>query len=103
MAKALRSENLAKVGIDRKKLYLTYCDRYYLVQSLTDEQKIIIKRDFIIDTFIEAQRGNYTAVMLIDYAKQYAPDKYEEIQETHNEIYKKRHERIMEKIVVIEK
>ncbi|MFR9592774.1 MAG: ParB/RepB/Spo0J family partition protein, partial [Rikenellaceae bacterium] len=102
MAKSLRSENFAKVGIDPEKLYLTDCDRYHLVQSLTEEQKIIIKRDFIVSNLSDAARGNYTAVMLMDYAKQHTPDKFEEIQETHNEVYEKRHERIMEKIAVIE-
>ncbi|MFI3290078.1 MAG: ParB/RepB/Spo0J family partition protein [Rikenellaceae bacterium] len=102
MAKTLRSENFAKLGIDPEKHYLTDCDRWHLVQSLTEEQKVIIKRDFIVNSFSEAQRGNYTGVMLMDYAKQHAPEKYEEIQETHNEVYEKRHERIMEKIAVIE-
>ncbi|MFI3306473.1 MAG: ParB/RepB/Spo0J family partition protein [Rikenellaceae bacterium] len=101
MAKSLRSENFAKVGIDPEKHYLTDCDRWHLVQSLTEEQKIIIKRDFIVSNFSDAARGNYTAVMLMDYAKQHAPDKYEEIQESHNEVYEKRHTRIEEKIAVI--
>ncbi|MFI3303992.1 MAG: ParB/RepB/Spo0J family partition protein [Rikenellaceae bacterium] len=103
MAKSLRSENFAKVGIDPEKHYLTDCDRWHLVQSLTEEQKTIIKRDFIVSNFSDAARGNYTAVMLMDYAKQHTPDKFEEIQATHNEVYEKRHTRIEEKIAAIEK
>ncbi len=102
MAKSLRSENFAKVGIDPEKHFITDCDRWHLVQSLTEEQKIIIKRDFIVNSFSEAYRGNYTAVMLMDYAKQHTPEKYAEIQATHNDVYEKRHERILEKIAAIQ-
>ncbi len=102
MAKALRRENFEKVGIDPEKLTLSDCDRWHLVQNLTQEQKVIIKRDFIIGTFSDAARGNYTAVMLMEYAKQHAPDKYEQIQATHNDVYEKRHERILEKLTALE-
>ncbi|MFR9611323.1 MAG: ParB/RepB/Spo0J family partition protein [Rikenellaceae bacterium] len=97
-AKQLRQENFAKVGIDPDKHYLTDCDRWDLVQRLTDEIKTIIKRDFIVNTLRDAQRANYTAVMLYGYAEQHANDRFNEIQESHNEVYNKRHARIEEKI-----
>ncbi len=98
MAQKLRSDNFAKVGIDHDKHYLTDSDRWDLVQRLTDEIKTIIKRDFIISTLKDAQRANYTAVMLYGYAEQHANDQFNEIQESHNEVYNKRHTRIEEKI-----
>ncbi|MFI3290126.1 MAG: ParB/RepB/Spo0J family partition protein [Rikenellaceae bacterium] len=101
MAKALRSEHFAMVGFEDKH-YLTDEDRWTLVYNLTDEKRTIIKRDYIISTLSDAQRGNYTAVMLLGYAEQHAEERVKEIQETHNEVYEKRHERIMEKIAVIE-
>ena len=101
MAKQLRRENFTKVGIDSERYYLTDCDRWHLVQSLTEEQKTIIKRDFIINTFSEAQRGNYTAVMLNQYTEQHAEEQVKEIRATHDAVYEKRHERIMEKITAI--
>ncbi|MFI3294004.1 MAG: hypothetical protein SNI70_10870, partial [Rikenellaceae bacterium] len=101
MAKALRSEHFAMVGFEDKN-YLTDEDRWTLVYNLTDEKRTIIKRDYIVSTLSDAQRGNYTAVMLLGYAEQHADEQMKEIQATHNEVYEKRHERIMEKIAVIE-
>ena len=49
-----------------------------------------------------AQRGNYTAVMLFNYAEQHAEDKVNEIKDTHDAVYQKRHTRILEKITAIE-
>ena len=50
----------------------------------------------------DAQRGNYTAVMLFNYAEQHAEDKVNEIKDTHDAVYQKRHTRILEKITAIE-
>ncbi len=101
MAKALRRENFGKVGIEDK-YYLTDEDRWTLVYNLTDEKRTIIKRDFILSTLSDAQRGNYTAVMLFGYAEQHAEEQVKEIQATHDAVYEKRHERILEKITAIE-
>ncbi|MFI3306818.1 MAG: ParB/RepB/Spo0J family partition protein [Rikenellaceae bacterium] len=102
MAKALRSEHFAMVGFEDKN-YLTDEDRWTLVYNLTEEKRTIIKRDYIVSTLSDAQRGNYTAVMLLGYAEQHAEAQMNEIQATHNEVYEKRHTRIEEKIAAIEK
>lgn len=101
MAKTLRREHFEMVGFEDKN-YLTDEDRWTLVYNLTEEKKTIIKRDFILNNFSEAQRGNYTAVMLLGYAEQHAPEQVKEIQATHDALYEKRHERIEEKIIAIE-
>ena len=101
MAKALRRENFIKVGIEDK-YYLTDEDRWTLAYNLTEEKKTIIKRDFILSNLKDAQRGNYTAVMLFNYAEQHAEDKVNEIKDTHDAVYQKRHTRILEKITAIE-
>ncbi|MFI3306523.1 MAG: ParB/RepB/Spo0J family partition protein [Rikenellaceae bacterium] len=103
MSKSLRREHFGAVGVDPEKLYLTDEDRWHIAYNLTEERKTIIKRDFIIDTLSDAQRGNYTAVMLLGYAEQHAEEQMKEIQATHNEVYEKRHTRIEEKIAAIEK
>ncbi|MFR9624311.1 MAG: ParB/RepB/Spo0J family partition protein [Rikenellaceae bacterium] len=97
MAKALRSENFVKVGFEDKH-YLTDEDRWVLAYNLTEEKKTIIKRDFILSTLSDAQRGNYTAVMMFNYAEQHAQEECEKIKATHDALYEKRHTRIVEKI-----
>ena len=84
------------------KYYLTDEDRWTLAYNLTEEKKTIIKRDFILSNLKDAQRGNYTAVMLFNYAEQHAEDKVNEIKDTHDAVYQKRHTRILEKITAIE-
>ncbi len=101
MAKALRRENFEKVGFEDKH-YLTDEDRWTLAYNLTEEKKTIIKRDFILSNLKDAERGNYTAVMLFGYAEQHAEEQLNEIKTTHNDVYEKRHERILEKITAIE-
>ncbi len=102
MAKQLRRENFDKFGIDiYENFYLTDQHRWQIVQNLTEEQKVIIKRDFILDTLKDAHRGSYTAVMLNQFAEQHADEQLKEIQDTHNAVYEKRHTRIIEKIAVI--
>ncbi len=98
MLKKLRRENFAKVGLSQNTHYLSDTERFEVCQRLTEEIKTIIKRDFILDTLKDAQRGNSTATMLTLYAQQHTPDKHNEIQATHNEVYEKRHARINEKI-----
>ena len=101
MAKSLRREHLALVGFEDKN-YLTDEDRWTLVYNLTEEKRTIIKRDFILSNLKDAQRGNYTAVMLMGYADQHAEQRANEIRATHDAVYEKRHERIIEKITAIE-
>ena len=101
MAKSLRREHFELVGFEGKN-YLTDEDRWTLVYNLTEEKRTIIKRDYIVSNLSDAQRGNYTAVMLMGYADQHAEERANEIRATHDAVYEKRHERILEKIAVIE-
>ncbi len=98
MLMSLRCENYEKVGLGDDVKYLTDKNRFEIVQNLTDEKKCIIKRDFIISKLRTAYRGNYTAVMLNEYAKQHDNEQYEKITEKHRAVYEKRHKRIEEKI-----
>ncbi|MFR9592203.1 MAG: hypothetical protein SNG27_07390, partial [Rikenellaceae bacterium] len=79
MLTSLRPENYEKVGLGDEVKYLTDKNRFEIVQSLTDEKKCIIKRDFILSKLRTAYRGNYTAVMLNEYAKQHDNEQYEKI------------------------
>lgn len=99
MLKTLRSVNYDKMGIDMKdKYYLTDTDRLNILSNLTEEGKTIIRRDFIMATLKDAYRDDVTANFLIEFAKQHAYEGFTEIESKHNEVCKKRHERIEEKI-----
>lgn len=104
MLKYLRRESYEKVGVvteNGRYHFLTDEDRMQIVNNLTEQAKDIIRRDFILNTLKEAFRDGVTAELLMEFAKQHAPDKLNEISEKHQAVYDKRHIRIMEKITAI--
>jgi len=72
------------------------------IASLTEEQKNIIRRDFLVrhlsDTFGERRQSH----LLIEFASLHFPGEVSQIKQKHNEVYKKRHIRIEERIVALQ-
>jgi len=102
MLKQLRSEYFGLMGIDQEsKYYLSDKERLQIVMNLTEIQKTIISRDFILNTLKDAFRDDATSEFLLAFAEQHAPDALAEIKNKHNEVYEKRHLRIIEKIDAI--
>lgn len=99
----LRREHFEAMGIEAKETYyyLNDEDKMNIIANLTAKQKAIIRRDFLISNFKNASGSNATASLLLDFAKKHMPDQLADIQNGHNEVYKKRHLRIEEKIAVL--
>lgn len=103
MLKHLRRENYKYMGTEiEDKYYLTDTERLNIMSNLTEEMKNIIRRDFILDTLKNAYRDTATSIFLMEFAKHHAPQELKEIEDKHNEVYQKRHERIEEKIRLME-
>ncbi len=95
---SLRRENYALVGVSEEKSgYLSEADKLEIISSLTAKTKAIIRRDYLLDNFKNAYRGNAVATMLQDFAKKHMPDDYKAIEDNYNGIYDKRKQRIEEK------
>lgn len=103
MLPLLRREHFEAMGIETKETYyhLKDEDKMNIIANLTAKQKAIIRRDFLISNFKNASGSNATASLLLDFAKKHMPDQLTDIQNGHNEVYKKRHLRIEEKIAVL--
>lgn len=101
MLKQLRNEHFGLMGIEESKYYLSDKERLQIVMNLTETQKTIISRDFIVNTLKDAFRDDATSELLLAFAEQHSPNALAEIKNKHNEVYEKRHQRITEKIDAI--
>jgi ParB family chromosome partitioning protein len=97
MLSSLRKENRATLGFDTQS-QPTDEEKADTISSLTGEQKDVIRRDFIIkhlsDTYGDCKQSH----LLLEFASLHFPVKVREIKELYNEVYKKRHTRIEERI-----
>ena len=60
-----------------------------------------IRRDFLIENFKNAYGSNAIADMLLEFAGKHMPERLADIENGHNEVYEKRHQRIEEKKAVL--
>ena len=103
MLKQLRHDHIELLGISPQYSYgLTDTERMQVLSNLTEEQKTVIRRDFIQNTLREAFRNGITEGLLMEFANQHAPEGVTEIKAKHAEVYDKRHARITEKIEAIQ-
>ena len=94
---SLRREHYSELGIDNTDYYLTEELKLKIVSNLNARTKAIIRRDYLLDKFRDTKRGTAVATMFHDFAKKHMADELAEIENTHNEVYDKRHQRIEEK------
>ena len=96
-----RQEHFVALGITEKGYHLCDDDKQQIINNMTDEMKHTIRRDFIIAYLKGAFCTGVTKDLLLEFTKQHIPDELAEIKAKHQEVYDKRHARIMEKIEAI--
>jgi ParB family chromosome partitioning protein len=78
--------------------HLTDEDKITIINNLTEEQKTVIRRDFLIkhlsDTFGTAKKS----YLMLEFARLHFPEALAETESRYNEVYRKRHERITERL-----
>ncbi len=94
---SLRKEHYSEFGIDGTDYCLTEELKMKIVSNLTARTKAIIRRDYLLEKFKDTTRGTAVATMFHDFAKKHMADELAEIENTHKEVYDKRHQRIEEK------
>lgn len=92
-----RKENFAKLGIESR-YSLSDEEKAGITSSLATEQKNIIRRDFIARHLSDTSGNCKQSQLLLEFASLHFPDKVSEIKRQYNEIYRKKHERIEERI-----
>lgn len=104
MLSKLQRKNYPFFGIKDALTYMDEKQKMKIVSKLTDAQRTLIKRDFILYHLCESGHGDNNASKLLrDFANMHFPDQYGLAKATHEEEYQKRHERLEEKIKELKK
>jgi ParB family chromosome partitioning protein len=69
-----------------------------IIQYMSIEQENAIRRDFIIHSLSQTSGSILKSALLLEFAAMHFPDKVAQIKEQCNETYRKKHERIEERI-----
>ena len=101
MLSNLQSSHYTLAGFPDNTHYLTDELKLQVVQNLTKEAKNIIRRDFIVAHFGNANGESTISELLLNFTRHHLPDQLRAIEETHNEVYEKRHLRLEERKAVI--
>jgi hypothetical protein len=65
---------------------------------LTDEQKSVLKRNYIVGNLFQTKGVNKMSALLLEFAKFHFPVEIAEIESIHNEEYQKQRQVIQENI-----
>ena len=104
MLTKLQRKHYPLCGIKDQPMLLDEKQRMKIVAKLTDAQRTVIKRDFIIHSLCEDGYGDNNASKLLrDFANMHFPDLYGLAKATHEEEYQKRHERLEDRIKEMKK
>ena len=102
MLGSLRREHLAAVGFPEA-YYLTSEQKIAVVNALTDEQRDLITRDFLVKSLTSDIGFDKTGKqLLMEFAALYHKEKYEVTKAQFDEEYTKRNDRLDERIAVAE-
>ncbi|MDR0700240.1 MAG: ParB/RepB/Spo0J family partition protein [Tannerella sp.] len=97
MLSFLRKKNYKKFGMEGKNT-LSDEEKAEMIQYISIEQENAIRRDFIIHYLSQTSGNSLKSGLLLEFATMHFPDKVAQIKEQCNETYKKKHERIEERI-----
>lgn len=96
MLSALKREHFSIFGI-KKEYYLNDDDKIKVCSKLTEEQKTLIRRDFLVQHLTSITTGSGLD-FLDKFARQHVPEELKEIEKEHFTVYHKRHKSLSERI-----
>jgi ParB family chromosome partitioning protein len=104
MLSDLQHENFHYFGMDNNKAcYLKDEDKITIINALTEEQKTIIRRDYIQVHLSKSAYGlSGTTSMFFAFTMQHANEEFMAIKDKHTETYQKRHDRLEERIALLQ-
>ncbi|GAB6010394.1 ParB/RepB/Spo0J family partition protein [Dysgonomonas reticulitermitis] len=97
----LRRENYDTFGIEDRQA-ITDEEKLELVAFRSIEQENVIRRDFIIHALSQASGDCLKSRLLLEFVAMYFPNKVTGIKQQCNEAYRKKHERIEERILQLQ-
>lgn len=104
MLNALNPNHYTSFGLPAETYYLGDKQKSAIVeQELTEEQKNIIKRDFLLKNFDSYFGGGTTSEFYIQFMKEHFPEEITKIEKKYEDVYNKRFVKIKEQISAIDK
>jgi ParB family chromosome partitioning protein len=85
----------------QNKWHLTDEDKVMIINSLSEEQKTIIRRDYLIKHLSDASGISKKSCLMLEFACLHFPEVLAETESRYNEVYMKRHERITERLTAL--
>lgn len=93
----LRRDQYKRFGI-KDTFLVTDEQKQKIVKKLTEQQKTILKRDFIAKNLADTCRTGKQAELFVEFAKHHFSDAIAQIERQHTDIFNKRHKSLMERI-----
>ena len=95
----LKREHFALFLADTQdKWHLSDEDKIKIINSLTEEQKTLIRRDFLVKRLSDAFGLSKKSYLMLEFARLHFPEEVAGTENRYNEVYQKRHERIAERL-----
>ncbi|MDR1181624.1 MAG: ParB/RepB/Spo0J family partition protein [Bacteroidales bacterium] len=101
MLEDLKREHFALFTEDSDKWHLSDEEKITIINNLTEEQKTVIRRDFLIKHLSDAFGLSKKSYLMLEFARLHFPEKLAETENRYNEVYTKRHERITERLTAL--
>jgi ParB family chromosome partitioning protein len=99
MLSDLKREHFALFLEDtQNKWHLTDDDKIKIINNLTEEQKTVIRRDFLIKHLSDTYGIAKKSYLMLEFARLHFPAEVSATETKYNDIYNKRHKRITEKL-----
>ncbi|MDR0575253.1 MAG: ParB/RepB/Spo0J family partition protein [Tannerella sp.] len=101
MLEDLKREHFALFTEDSDKWHLSDEEKIQIINNLTEEQKTVIRRDFLVKHLSDAFGVSKKSYLMLEFARLHFPEALEETESKYNEVYTKRHERITERLTAL--
>jgi ParB family chromosome partitioning protein len=86
------------LGSPTENWHLNDEQKFQIINSLTEEQKTLISRDFLIKHLSNTFGVSKKSYLMLEFARLHFPEALAETENKYNAVYQKRHERITEQL-----
>jgi ParB family chromosome partitioning protein len=83
--------------------HLTDEDKITIINNLTEDQKTIIRRDYLVKHLSDTSGIAKKSYLMLEFARLHFPEALAETENRYDEVYQKRHERITERLEALNK
>jgi ParB family chromosome partitioning protein len=101
MLEDLKREHFALFTEDTDRWHLSDEEKIQIINGLTEEQKTVIRRDFLVKHLSDAFGVSKKSYLMLEFARLHFPEALAETESKYNEVYTKRHERITERLTAL--